>query len=403
MAKYLSFAGILFILANGFADDPLTPKEIQFSSETTTDQKVSSPIEKKAIRKSPTVKAAFSPFTGKVTGDHVRMRLQPDLEGYIVRELRKSDLVTVIDQEGDFYCIEPGESLKAYVFRSFVLDGVVEGNRVNVRLEPDLEAPVIGHLNSGDKVNGHVSSINRKWLEIDPPNSTRFYVAKDFIHYVGGPEVKGKIAKRKELVQQLFDGAVLYSKTELEKTFDEIDFDKVKQGFLNIINDYTDFPKKVETAKLELVQAQEKYLEKRIAHLEEKAAQPLHTDVAAQQNTNPVATPSLNILPTRTWQSIEQALFASWAQAHSEGSLDEFYDQQKQMACAITGTVEPFKSPVKNKPGDFVLKNKNLPVAYVYSTDINLEEYAGKEVTLIGAPRDNHNFAFPAYFVLEVE
>ena len=388
MAKFFVLASSLLLFICGFADDPLTPKEIQLSTQP----------EKKMQRKSPTVKAAFSPFTGKVSGDKVRMRLQPDLDAFIVREVGKNEMLSIIDQEGEYYCVEPPEVIKAYVFRSFILDGVVEGNRVNVRLEPDLEAPVVGHLNSGDRINGQISSKNRKWLEIAPPTNTRFYVAKEFIEYAGGPELKGKIAERKETAEQLSEAATLFAKSEMEKVFEEIDFEKIKQGFLTIIHDYTDFPKKAENAKEALTDAQEQYLQKRIAYLEEKAA--LANQYAPIQEPN-AALP--HALQTQTWSSIEEGLYASWTQSHDQKNIEEFYEEQKLVATSVSGVLEVFTSPVRNKPGDFILKNKNLPAAYIYSTKIDLQDYVGKQVTLIGSPRENNSFAFPAYFIHEIE
>lgn len=388
MAKTFILASSLILTAAGFANDPLTPKEITLGSQP----------EKKAQRKSPMVKAAFSPFTGKVIGDKVRMRLQPDLDSHVVREVAKNEMIAVIAQEGDYYSVEPPASLKAYVFRSFVLDGVVEGNRVNVRLEPDLEAPVIGHLNSGDRITGQISEQNRKWLEIAPPSNTHFYVAKEFIEYAGGPELKEKMAQRKETAEQLLEAANLFAKSELENTFEEIDFEKIKEGFLTIIHDFTDFPQKAELAKEALTTSQEDYLQKRIAYLEEKAA--LATQYVAPQGRKAKVAKTLE---SKTWRSVEEGLFAAWQQNHQEKSIDEFYEEQKIVATSVSGVLEAFTSPVQNKPGNYIVKNKNLPVAYVYSTSLDLEDYVGKEVTLIGSLRDNNNFAFPAYFVHEVE
>jgi len=388
MAKTFILASTLILTSVGFANDPLTPKEISLGSQT----------EKKTQRKSPMVKAAFSPFTGKVMGDKVRMRLQPDLDSHIVREVTKNEMISVIAQEGDYYSVEAPAALKAYIFRSFVLDGVVEGSRVNVRLEPDLEAPVIGHLNSGDRINGKISEQNRKWLEIAPPSNTHFFVAKEFIEYAGGPELKEKMAKRYETAEQLLEAANLFAKSEMENIFEEIDFEKIKEGFLTIIHDFTDFPQKAEMAKEALTASQENYLQKRIAYLEEKAA--LATQYVAPQGRKAKVAKTL---ASKSWKSVEDGLFAAWQQNHQEKSVDEYYEDQKIIATSVSGVLEAFTSPVQNKPGNFIIKNKNLPVAYVYSTSIDLEDYVGKEVTLIGSARDSHNFAFPAYFVHEVE
>jgi hypothetical protein len=50
-----------------------------------------------------------------------------------------------------------------------------------------------------------------------------------------------------------------------------------------------------------------------------------------------------------------------------------------------------------------MLLNGNIPVAYLYSTQVNLNTLLGKQVNLQVSPRYNNNFAFPAYFVLGVE
>src|SRR5262249_24708062 len=88
--------------------------------------------------------ADFKPFTEKIVRNKVRLRLQPNLESKILREFNKGDLLIVMADKGDFYAVKPPVDFKGFIFRTFVLDNVVEGNRVNVRLEPDLEAIVIG-------------------------------------------------------------------------------------------------------------------------------------------------------------------------------------------------------------------------------------------------------------------
>lgn len=343
------------------------------------------------------VKMGFSPFTGKVTGDQVRLRMQPELDGAPILELEKNHLLSIVGQEGDFYAVSAPQEIKAYIFRSFVLDGVVEGNRVNIRLSPDLEAPILGHVNSGDRVEGVVAEENKKWLEISPPASCRFYVSKEFIEKVGDLGFIAKMESRKESVRQLLDSASLVAESEMEKEFEEINFDRIKQGFLAVINEYSDFPKRVTEAKTLLSSVQEGYLEKRIAYLEEKAS------LSAPRQAG--ATPTSRLLATgfHSWEPVEQALFASWQQLNEGKSKGQFYEEQQIVAVSISGVVEPYSSPVKNRPGDFIIKQKNLPVAYVYSTSLDLGQYVGKKVKLYGSPRPNNNFAFPAYYVHTVE
>lgn len=380
---------------------PALPSSPAIEAAPVVVQIAAAPIAKPVVK---ATEVRISPFTGKVKGRKVRLRLQADLDSRIIKELNKNDLISVVGEKGDFWMVEAPLGFKAYVFRSFVLDNVVEGNRVNVRLEPNLDAPIIGHLNAGDRVEGVISPINNKWLEITPPEETHFYVAKDLVEYAGGPELKAQVDKRRVSVEQILDSTSALSSSEIQKPFDEIDFDRVCKGYNVVISDYTDFPEYVDQAKESLAAFQEAYLQKQITHLESKNKN--ETEVAKAEES------SLDALPEsvyqvsdkmKMWLPVEQALFSSWAKLGENQTLDQYYEEQKLAAVTLTGIVEAYTSPVKSKPGDFIIKDKDLPVAYVYSTVVNLQSLNGKQVKLIASPRPNNNFAFPAYFVLAVE
>lgn len=354
--------------------------------------------------------APFKPFTGKIKGKKVRLRIQPDLDGQVIKELNKNELISIIGEKNEFWAVEPPPETKAYVFRSYILDNVVEGNRVNVRLKPDLEAPIIGHLNAGERIDGVISALNNKWYEIPPPSNSRFYIAKDFIENIGGPEVKAQIDKRKQAVEQLMDAALLLSKSELRKSYEEIDMDRLSRSFKTIVEEYADFPDSTEKAKESLVLLQESYLQKKIAYLEEKATiqdrkEPL--EIASETNspsTEEIAKSSDE--PTermKMWAPIEEGLYLSWMRINEDRTMEDFYEEQRLTSTVLTGILEQYQSPVKNKPGDFILREKDLPVAYLYSTQHNLQSYIGKKIRVIATPRSNNHFAFPAYYVLSVD
>lgn len=359
-------------------------------------------IQAPAVVAAPAIEAPFSAFTGKVKGKKVRMRVSPDLESRVVKELSKSDFLSVVGQKGDFYAVQPPPGLKAYVFRSFVLDGVVEGNRVNVRLEPSLEAPVIAHLNSGYRIKGVISSLNNKWYEISPPADAHFFVAKDFVEYLGGPEIKAQLDKRKTAAEQLLDAAALLTKSEMQKSFREMDIERIKHNYETVMNDYAEFSDLADRAKESLATVQEEYLQKKVSFLEDKAS---HNKGSFDEDSPSKMAMSMQ-QPTdrmKLWEPIEESMYFNWAAVNDDRSIDEFYEEQKQGAVAITGIVEAYAAPVKRKPGDFILREKDLPTAYLYSTQIDLSDYVGKKVTVLVTPRSNNSFAFPAYYVLSVE
>ncbi len=366
------------------------------------------PVEKaEKVEKVEKASNKFQSFTGRIVGNGVRMRLQPDVDSAIVREFAKDDWVVVLEEKNDFWGIEAPADMKAYVFRSFVLDNVVEGNRVNVRLQPELNAPVIGHLNTGDKVNGSISEQNSKWLEIAPPKNTRFYIAKEFIEKVGGPEIKNVRDKKKNSVVQLMESANMITQTELSKSFDEIDFDRLTANYHTVIQDYTDFPEYVEQAKNHLLELQEIYLQKKLSFLEAKANK-LSRQLSMAKEANPALDIPVDIVPPvsdkmKMWIAAEETIFLSWSSQHPARSLEDYYQEQRAKAVRISGTVESYTAPIKNKPGNYVIRDRDLPRAYLYSTKVDLDKYVGKYVTLYVATRPNNNFAFPAYFVLDVD
>ena len=163
--------------------------------------------------------AKFEPFTGKIKKNRMRLRLQSNYDGFVVRELNRNDLVLILGETDDFYAIQPPNDFRGYVFRTYVLDNVIEGNRVNVRLKPDLESPVVAQLKSGDHVEGNVNATNNKWLEIKLPNTTRFYITKEFIEKVGDVAFKANFEKKQADIAHLLNTTEALSKSRNAKTF----------------------------------------------------------------------------------------------------------------------------------------------------------------------------------------
>lgn len=373
----------------------------------------------------------FSSFTGKVIKNKVRLRLQPNLESPILKELAQGDMLIVIGETEDFYAVQPPVGLKSYVFRTYILDNIVEASRVNVRLEPDLDAPVIAQLHSGDRIEGTVSPLNSKWLEIAPPMSARFYVAKDFLENLGDPSVMATIEKQRNEANILLNTTYLASQTEMQKSFPEISLDGIYANLNKIVNNYKSFPEQVSRAKELISSIQDNYLQKKIAYLEAKTKivqddwqmknsqlseqmksqqqKMSHLEQQLKKNSGsvPYISQANNGLSNKmaAWLPVEQSLYEKWARTNSDRSQEEFYQYQGESAIALKGIIEPYNRVIKNKPGDYILVNQSnhLPIAYLYSTQVNLQDKVGHEVTIHGVSRDNHSFAFPAYFVLMVE
>lgn len=361
---------------------------------------VESPIAEPPAIKKQKPKAPFKAFTGKVKGKKVRLRLQPDIESPIAKELNKGEFLSIVGEAEDFWITEAPSHLKSYVFRSFVLDNQIEGTRVNIRLQPNLESPVVTHLNSGDAVNGTICASNNKWFEIPTPDTARFFVAKDFVENFGAPEVKAHYENRLKLAKQQIETATYFAESEMQKAYPNVDFDKMNNSFLVVIQEYTEFPELVEQAQNSLAMAQEQFLDKRISYLENKASE---DEALAAQAKKALAAEHSFTDKMKVWEPVEETLYLNWFNTNDSGNMDEYYEDQRLTATRISGILESYQAPVKCKPGDYIIRQNDMPVGYVYSTMVNLQSLVGKKVTLVGAPRPNNNFAFPAYFILSTD
>ncbi len=414
--------------------------------------------------------AAVRPFTGKVTTNRVRMRLEPSLMSTILDEFNEGDMLVVTGQDEDFYAVRPRLGTKAFVFRTYVLDNVIEGSHVNVRLEPHLDAPVIAQLNTGDKVEGQISALNSKWFEIDVPEDVRFYVAHDFVERVGDPELMTRLEKRRQEANNLVNTAYVVCQEELTKSFEDIDIEAVTTDFQTVLDNYSDVAEEQERARYFLSMVNDRYLRRRINHLEteakyaseqwhdrclelakemsahndnldaierdlcEKAPElaekigstsakganeaPAEVDQelvalggpvppkAAAREASPPEPQRATVRVTQAmlaWIPKEAIAYERWVLKHRGATIDDFYAEQQQMSMQIKGRLQPYPRPVKNKPGNFLLldSDENLPMAFVYSTKVNLDELVGQKAVLHVAPRPSNNFAFPAYFVID--
>ncbi len=358
----------------------------------------------------------FKSFTGKITGNKVRIRTSPDLDSHVICQLNKNELVIVTDDAKDFWGIKPNSNIKAYVFRNYIIDNVVEADNVNIRLQPNLESPIIGQLKSKDKILGTVCSQNNKWLEIFLPDHINFYIAKEYVTYVGDVDYYTKMLNRKNEVEKLINSAYFITQAECKKPYDEMSPQEAIDQFDTIIKEYSDFPQYVHQAKEGLALLQDNYLQKKIAYLEAKAnisnleKDELLQAVEKAKNYDPetqIAPNQISISSIsdkmKFWEPIEHSLYSTWTTFHPEKKIKDFYKEQEINALTIAGIVESYSQSIKNKPGDYLVQLEDSTKAYLYSTKVDLNEYVGKKVKLKVSPRPNNNFAFPAYFVNSVE
>jgi uncharacterized protein YgiM (DUF1202 family) len=355
----------------------------------------------------------FKSFTGKITGNKVRIRTSPDLDSHVIYQLNKNELVLVTNDAKDFWGIKPSSNVKAYVFRNYIIDNVVEADKVNIRLQPTMDSPIIGQLKNKEKIQGNIYSQNNKWLELSLPDNINFYISKEYITNVGDADYYAKMQNRKTDVEKLVNSAYFITQSECKKPYDEMLPQEAIDQFDLIIKEYSDFPQHVQQAKEGLALLQDNYLQKKIAYLEAKAnISDLEKDELskavekAKQYEPEVTNKCCSIILSdkmKFWEPIENSLYSTWTTFHPEKKIKDFYKEQEINATTIAGVVEGYSQNIKNKPGDYLVKLEDSSKAYLYSTKIDLNDYVGKKVKLQVSPRPNNNFAYPAYFVNSIE
>ncbi len=364
-----------------------------------------------------TESAHFRPFTGKIRGNRVRLRSGPDLDSTIVSQLSDGELYIIQGETDEFYSVKPKPGTKAYVHRKFVLDGEIDGQRVNVRLQPSVDSPIVGTLNTGDKIQGVARG---KWLEIETPPETRFYVYKDYIENMGGPEIYLKLEKQRERYQDVLTEAKETIDQQFHRPFENIEIDETLGKLNEIIGDQKRFPEYAAEAKQLIHSASERYLQKKIAYLENLTENPENVWVRNESPHEPepekpaAKTPEVTVRaeaePIRLnspemlyWEPLEAALYEQWANRRDGiANFETFYAEEDRRARLLEGVLKEAPQTAHNTPGDYVLVNERTkrPIAYLYSTKVNLREVLGRKVTVRGVERPNNHFAFPAYFVL---
>jgi hypothetical protein len=225
------------------------------------------------------------------------------------------------------------------------------------------------------------------------------------------------------------------AKAEMQKQFDQINIEGIKTNYHHLMKDYAEFPEVGTQAKEALSTLLETYTTRKLAYLETQtrnsantveANKKLAAELQAQKSKvnqleqqieqNKQVASAAPVQPQGSkqgqlpsnmaaWIPFEESLMAGWSQQTGKHSPRDFYEEQKKEAFILKGIVDPYNRPVKNRPGDYMLVNSNskLPIAFLYSTLINLQDYVGHEVALTVVPRANNHFAFPAYFVLHLE
>jgi len=115
----------------------------------------------------------------RINGQRVNLRSRPELNAEVVGQMAEGDVVVAKSFEGQWVEIDVPESIDVWVHGDFVSDNRVVASRLHVRGGPGINYGVLGELERGDTVTRRDEF--GEWLKIAPPTGASVWVSRDYI------------------------------------------------------------------------------------------------------------------------------------------------------------------------------------------------------------------------------
>lgn len=115
----------------------------------------------------------------RVIGDSVNLRTGPSRHAEIIGQLPRDFEVRVVLTDGEWSAISPPEGTGGWISRDFLRDGIVTGNRVNVRGGPSVAHAVLLTLDDGVKVSPLEE--REDWVKISLPDAARLWLNSRYL------------------------------------------------------------------------------------------------------------------------------------------------------------------------------------------------------------------------------
>ncbi len=115
-----------------------------------------------------------------VTGARVNVRAVADLQGEIVGQVARGDVLSATGESKDGMVeLVPPVSISVWVYSELIRDGVVAASSVRVRSGPGIGFRSVGKIGKGFEVEA--LETKGDWLRIVPPSSCRVWISEDFV------------------------------------------------------------------------------------------------------------------------------------------------------------------------------------------------------------------------------
>jgi len=122
---------------------------------------------------------ASTDAVAKVKSDRVNLRAKADMNSETVGQVAADQLLKVRSVEDLWVQVVPPESTDFWVHKEFVVEDTVLVNRLNVRSGAGINYNVVGSFAKGDKVERRGSF--GEWLKVGAPADASLWVSRDLV------------------------------------------------------------------------------------------------------------------------------------------------------------------------------------------------------------------------------
>lgn len=142
--------------------------------------------------------AEFQPFLGKINANNINIRSDSRVSSQIITTLSQNDTVEVISESYSWYKIELPQNAPAYIKKNMTecinysndhqcQSAKVVKERVNVRLDPNETAAILGKVNQNEVIG--ITKEEGQWYRVKPPKNTFGWVYKNFVNKIDTPKL----------------------------------------------------------------------------------------------------------------------------------------------------------------------------------------------------------------------
>ena len=183
------------------------------------------------------------PFLGRVKGKNINVRGGNNLNFEILTQLQDQETVIVLSESPGWYQIDPPQTAFLWINKSYVKEGIVTADSVNVRGSPTLAGTLNCQLARNDAVEVVVEE--GEWLKIKPPPQAKAWVSKDYVAYEKPLDQDMEVlkAEKAKALQEsrkvkILEAAQVYEEAEFYKPVDQIQVNNILANYQSLLNEF---------------------------------------------------------------------------------------------------------------------------------------------------------------------